>query len=298
MKKQGLWKRIVQHKTSYLFVAPFVILFSLFTVIPVLIAILFSFTNFNMVSTPHFVGFENYRRMFLIDDLFSTAFKNTLLLAVITGPVGYLMSLMLAWFVSDLSPKLRAILTALFYAPSLANVYMVWQLIFSGDANGFLNAYLIKFGIITMPNQWLTDADLLMPVLIFILLVTSMGTGFLTLVAGFTSMDRSLLEAAAIDGVKNRWQELWYVTLPYLKPQLLIASILTITSSFGIGAAIDVLCGNPSTDYKAWTLMNHLTDVGNVRMEMGYACAIATFLFVFMIAANGIIQKLISKVGT
>lgn len=290
--------RIKTHKISYLFVAPFTLIFFTFTVIPVVIAIILSFSNFNMVSVPRFVGFENYKRMFLLDDLFSDAFKNTLLLAAITGPVSYLLSLMLAWFVSDLSPKFRAALTALFYAPTLANVYMVWQLIFSGDSNGFLNAYLIKFGIITMPKQWLTDSETLLPVLIFILLITSMGTGFLTLVAGFSNMDRTMFEAAAVDGIKNRWQELWYITLPMLKPQLLISSVLTITNSFGIGAAIDVLCGNPSTDYKAWTLMNHLNDMGSVRMEMGYACSIAVFLFGFMVVANAFIQKLISKVGT
>ncbi|MBR4073279.1 MAG: sugar ABC transporter permease [Clostridia bacterium] len=296
--KGNLLKQMKKYRISYLFVAPFLLIFCFFTVIPVLCAIIFGFSDFNMVSTPDFVGFNNYKRMFLVDELFPTAFRNTLLLATVTGPVSYLMSLMLAWFVSDLPPKIRSMLTALFYAPTLANVYLIWQLIFSGDSNGFLNAYLIKLGFLDMPVQWLTNSETLLPVLIFVLLITGMGTGFLTLIAGFANMDRTLFEAGAVDGIKNRWQELWYITLPLLKPQLLIASILTITSSFGIGGAIDVLCGNPSTDYKAWTLMNHLNDMGTVRMEMGYACAIATFLFIFMIGVNYFVQKLISKVGT
>ena len=296
-RPKSLWKRMVEFRLSYLFIAPFMIIFLLFTVVPVVMAIVLSLTNFNLVSDPLFVGLENYRRMFLTDSLFPLAFKNTVLLASITGPAGYLLSLMLAWFVSDLHPVARAGITALFYAPTLANVYMIWQLIFSGDSNGFFNAYLMKLGIISMPVQWLTDTSTLLPVLIFILLITSMGTGFLTLVAGFSNIDRTLFEAGAVDGIRNRWQELWYITLPYIRPQLLIASVLSITSSFGIGAAIDVLCGNPSSEYKAWTIMNHLNDMGNVRLEMGYACAIATFLFVFMVAVNALIQKLIAKVG-
>ena len=288
---------IKRYKTSYFMMIPYLILFVIFTVLPVVVSIYYGFTNFDMISVPKFIGFTNYKKMILNDALFLTAFKNTLLLATITGPVGYLMSLFIAWFVNDLSPKPRALLTTLFYAPTLCNIYMIWQLIFSGDSAGFLNTYLLKLGIIRSAQHWLTDADTLLPVLIFILLFTSMGTGFLTLVAGFQNIDATLFEAGAVDGILNRWQELWYITLPSMRPQLMISAVQTITSSFGIGSAINLLCGNPSTDYKAWTIMNHISDVGSVKYEVGYACALSTILFLFMILANQLIQKMISKAG-
>ena len=296
-KREYTLRMMKRYKMSYLMMVPYLLLFLLFTIVPVFVAIFFGFTDFDMIGAPTFVGLSNYKKMLLQDGLFLTAFKNTLLLATITGPVGYLLSLFLAWFVSDLTPKLRAALTALFYAPTLCNVYLVWQLIFSGDSSGFLNAWLLKLGILSSARQWLTDSDILVGVLIFILLFTSMGTGFLTLVAGFQNTDTSLFEAGAVDGIRNRWQELWYITLPAIRPQLMIAAVQSITSAFGIGTAIDLLCGNPSTDYKAWTIMNHINDVGSVRFEVGYACALSTLLFLFMIAANRLIQKLIAKVG-
>ena len=291
-------KRMMKrYKSSYFMIIPYLVLFVLFTIVPVFVAIYFGFTDFDMIETPEFVGFANYKKMFLSDNLFLTAFKNTLLLATITGPVGYLLSLFLAWFVSDFPPLTRSLITTLFYAPTLCNIYMVWQLLFSGDPSGFLNAWLLKLGVITGAVQWLTDSQTLVGTLIFILLFTSMGTGFLILVAGFQNTDTTLFEAGAVDGIKNRWQELWYITLPSIRPQLMIAAVQSITAAFGIGSAIDLLCGNPSTDYKAWTIMNHINDVGSVRFEVGYACALSTLLFLFMIFANNLIQKLIGKVG-
>lgn len=295
--KQYTFKMMRRYKMSYLMMAPYLLLFLMFTVIPVFVAMYFGFTDFDMIGMPSFVGFENYKKMFLNDNLFLTAFKNTLLLSTITGPVGYFLSLIIAWFVNDLSPKVRAMLTALFYAPTLCNVYIIWQLFFSGDSSGFLNAWLLKLGVIRSAQQWLTDSNTLVGVVIFILLFTSMGTGFLTLVAGFQNTDATLFEAGAVDGIKNRWQELWFITLPCMRPQLMIAAVQSITNAFGIGAAIDILCGNPSTDYKAWTIMNHITDVSSTRFEIGYACSMSTILFLFMIIINFVIQKMISKVG-
>ena len=217
--------------------------------------------------------------------------------AAITGPLSYLLCLWLAWFINDLRPRARAVLTLLFYAPTLANVYMVWQLIFSGDANGFLNAWLIKIGALVEPIGWLTNKQYMVPILMFIILWGSLGTTFLTFIAGFQTVNVSLYEAAAVDGIRNRWQELWYVTLPVMRPQLLFGAVMSITNSFGIGGVITALCGFPSTDYAAHTIMHHLEDYGTIRFQMGYACAIATVLFVMMVGVNLLVQKLIAKVG-
>ncbi len=286
-----------RHKTHYLFMVPYLLIFFTFVVLPVLIAMFFSLTYYNILEPPKLIWFENYRRLFIEDSVFLIAIKNTIMFAVITGPVSYFMCLFLAWLVSDLSPLSRTFLTLLFYAPSLCNIYYIWQLIFSSDSYGFLNAWLVRLGILAEPKQWLIDESTMVPVIILIVLWGSLGTGFLSFVAGFQNVDRTLYEAAAIDGVKNRWQELWFVTLPYMRPQLLFGAVMQITNSFGIGTVITALAGFPTTNYAAHTIMNHLEDYGSIRFEMGYACAVATILFAIMVASNKLVQKLIGKVG-
>ena len=296
-KTHTLWARIRKYRISYMFIAPFLLIFTVFTFAPVLISLFYSLTDFNILESPKFVGWANYEQLLARDPLFFTALKNTLVLAAITGPVSYLMCLLLAWFLNDFNAKLRSVLTLLFYAPTLANVYFVWQLIFSNDSQGLLNAWLLSAGIISEPYKWLTDEKYILPVLIIVLLWSSLGTSFLVMIAGFQNVDRTLHEAGAVDGIRNRWQELWYITLPYMKPQLMFAAVNSITGAFGIAGVIDTLCGNPSTNYVAWTVMNHLNDYGGTRMEMGYACSIAVVLFGIMIAANRLFQHFLSKVG-
>lgn len=286
-----------KNRTNYLFLLPFGLVFLIFTVIPVVMAIVIGFTSFNVLEPAEFIGWENYRRLFFNDDLFITALTNTLTFAVILGPAGYLLSLTFAWFINELGPKLRAFMTLLFYAPSLANIYVIWKLIFSGDAYGIANAWLTKLGIITDPVLWLQDSNKIVPVVIVILLWASLSTSFLAFIAGFQTIDVSLYEAAAVDGIRTRWQELWYITLPSIKPQMMFSAIMSITSSFAIGDQITMLVGFPSPNYAAHTIMHHLQDYGSTRFEMGYACAIATVLFLLMVICNTIIQKFLKKVG-
>jgi len=296
-KIPGFFREIWRCRISYGFVGPFMLIFLTFTIIPVFISIYFSFTYFNILESPVFIGFENYRNLFLNDEIFPIALRNTFIFASITGPISYLACLMIAWFINDLHPKIRAFLTILFYTPTLANIFFVWQLIFSADSFGFLNAYLIRLSIILEPIQWLTDENYMVAVVIFIILWASLGASFLIFIAGFQTVDTNLYEAGAVDGIKNRWQELWFITLPYLKPQLLLSAVLSISASFGIGPTITALVGFPSTNYSAHTLMHMLDDYGGIRFEMGYATAIATLLFILMVGANKFIQNLISKVG-
>ena len=296
-KAPGVWQRIVQNRSCYLFLAPFAIVFIVFTVIPVVMAIGLSFTSFNVLEPPTINGWENYRRLLFGDDLFITALTNTLTFSIILGPCGYLLSLTFAWFINELPPKLRSFLTLLFYAPSLANIYVIWKLIFSGDAYGIVNAWLTDLGIIQDPVLWLQSASTLVPVVIMVLLWASLSTSFLAFIAGFQAIDGSLYEAAAVDGIRSRWQELWYITLPSIKPQMMFSAIMSITSSFAIGDQITQLVGFPSPNYAAHTIMHHLQDHGSTRFEMGYACAIATILFLLMTVSNTVIQKLLRKVG-
>ena len=141
------------------------------------------------------------------------------------------------------------------------------------------------------------NADWVMALCIVVALWTSLGTAFLSFIAGLQTVDRSQYEAGAVDGVKNRWQELWYITLPTMRPQLMFGAVLAITGAFGFGAVVTALCGFPSVDYAAHTIMHHLDDYGGQRYEVGYASAIAVFLFLIMLGCNLIIKKMLSKVG-
>lgn len=295
-QKHELRKRTA---TSYAFVLPYFLCFCLFTITPVVLSIFFSFTSFNILEAPDFIGLENYIRMFFKDSIFLIALKNTLLIAIVTGPGGYLLSLLMAWFINELTPKVRAFVTLIFYAPTISgNVYMIWSLLFSGDSYGYINSTLIRLGVIQAPIQFLKDTQYMMPIVIGVSLWMSLGSGFLAFIAGFQGVDKSYYEAAAMDGIKNRWQELWFVTLPMMRNQMMFSAVMSITSAFNVGAVITGLFGSPSTDYAVHTIMNHLEDYGNTRFEMGYASAIATFLFIIMVGANLVVRRLVAKVGS
>ena len=297
-KFQWTIKEMKRNWAAYLMVAPYMIIFTCFTVIPVLLSIFMSFTDFNMLETPNIVYLDNYIRLFLDDDIFLIAVKNTFIFAAIVGPVSYIMSFMVAWFINELSPKIRALVTLVFYAPSISGqVYLVWLTLFSSDSYGWANAWLIKLGIISSEINFFGDADYVLPLCIVVAIWTSLGTSFLSFIAGLQGVDRALFEAGAVDGIKNRWQELWYIVLPSMKPQLMFGAVMSITSSFGFGAVITALCGFPSVDYCAHTIMHHLDDYGGQRFEIGYSSTIAVVLFVIMLGANMLVKKRLSKVG-
>lgn len=283
---------------AYLFLLPFTVIFCLFTLAPVLISLYYGLTYYNILEPPQFIGFQNYISLFTSDEIFPIALKNTFIIAAITGPVGYLASLMFAWFINELAPKLRAVMVVIFYAPSISGaVYLIWTILFNGDTYGYLNSLLMSLGVISAPIQWLTDPKYMMTAVIVVILWMSLGAGFLSFVAGFQNMDKSQYEAGYVEGIQNRWQELWYITLPAMRPQLMFGAVMSITSSFSVGDVTVALCGNPSTDYAVHTIVNHLNDYGGTRFEMGYACAISTILFGSMLILNEIIQRLLAKVG-
>lgn len=297
-KKLGFKGFFAAYGIDYLFVLPFFILFLIFTVLPVVASVVLSLTNFNVVQFPKFVGLSNYYNLILDDSLFITALKNTFFLSVVTGPVGYMLSLVVAWLVNELGDKMRSVVTLLFYAPVISGgAYTIWAIIYSGDAYGYLNGILLETGITTSPIQWLTDSDYMMTAAIIIIIWMSFGTGFLSLIAGFKNVDKSMYEAAAVDGIKNRYQELWFVTLPSMKPQLMFSAVMSITGAFGCGAVITAVFGFPSTGYALHTLVHHMEDYGNTRFEMGYASTIAVVLFIIMVTANTIVQRILRKVG-
>jgi len=287
-----------KYGNGYFFISFWLILFVVFTLVPIAMAVGISFTNFDMIQTPRFIGFSNYTRMFLDDDVFIKALTNTLLFAVITGPIGYVLSFIVAWLINDLWRPLKTVLTFLFYSPSLVgSVYLVWTYLFSNDSYGILNSTLLKTGLISDSIQWLNDPKYNVYVVIIVVLWMGMGVGFLSFVAGFKQLNNAYFEAAAIDGLNNRWQEMWYITLPQMRPMLLIGAVLSISGAFAIGAQNAALTGNPSTDYSTHTLLLHIQDYGSTRMEMGYASAVAVVLFILMVASWVFISKAMNAVA-
>ncbi len=302
MRKEKIehgWKMAKRNKGCYLFLAPYAILFFAFFILPIGTSICLSFTYYNMLEPPRFIGLQNYINLVLQDEVFLTAIKNTFVAAVIVGPVGYILSFLFAWFINELPKWLRAIAVIIFYAPSIGGAaFQVFSIIFRGDSYGWFNSILMELGIITEPYLWLTDPRYMMTIVIIVSLWMSMGTGFLSFVAGFQGIDRSMYEAGYVDGVRNRWQELYHITLPSMKPMLLFGAVMSITSSFNISDVPRILCGYPSTDYAVRTVVTHLFDYGFSRFEMGYASAIATILFLIMILSKKAIGALLGRVGT
>ena len=282
----------------YVLLAPFLIFFILMTVLPVSASIVLSFFNFDMVSFPRFAGLDNYIRMFLHDDIFPIVLKNTILLAILTGPAGFLLSFVLAWFINEFGPAARTLFSFMFYAPSLAgNAVYIWQILFSSDSYGYVNSVLMSLGLTTEPITWLSNSAYIVPIVVAVQLWSSLGISFLSNLSGLQNVNAELYEAGAIDGIRNRWQELWYITLPGMKHMLLFSAVMQIASAFSISNIITQLAGYPTVGYAADTIVSYLSDVGTVKYEMGYAAALSVILFLMMVATRGIANALINKTG-
>lgn len=288
-----------KNRGLYLMMLPYFTLFLIMIIVPIFYAVFLSFTYYNMFEPVQFNGIQNYISMLVEDEIFYTSLKNTLVFAIITGPLSYALCFIIAWFINDFGRRTRVALTFIFYAPSLSSsVYFVWRYFFSGDSYGLINGILLNIGIINEPIQWFTDPKYNLIILMIVQVWMSLGTGFLAFIAGFQSVDDSLYEAGSIDGVRNRYQELFYITFPMMKPQLIFGAITQISASFAVSAISRELCGFPSTNYSAHTLVLHIYDYGIIRYEMGYACAISVALFVITLVFKKIIDVLMRYISS
>lgn len=298
-KRALLKKQIKASRTLYSMMAPYLIIFLTFTVIPVIVSFVLSFTSYDMLQFPRYAGLKNYLVLFLYDEVFIIALRNTIILAIFTGPLSYLLAFFFAWLINELPPRFRWIMTLIFYAPSISgNAYLLWSLIFSSDMYGYANAILMSTGLISEPILWLQNPQYILPILIIVQLWLSLGVSFLAFIGGLQNTNKELYEAGALDGIQNRWQELWYITLPQMKPQLLFGAVMQITGSLGIASVATALAGFPSVEYAGHTIVTHLLDYSGNKMELGYASAIATILFFIMIFTNLLVQKILRRVGS
>lgn len=293
-----LWSEIKRHKISYLFLAPFLLLFTFFIIVPIITSIALSFSYYNILESPRFIGFSNYKLLFVDDDIFMQAVGITLKFAFITGPVGYVMAFLLAWLISQIPIKYRFFYTLCFYTPSITSataMSVVWLYMFAGDRKGLLNNWLIQIGLLDEPFLYLQDIRSIVPVIIIVSLWMSMGVGFLAFLAGLQNVPKDLYEAGAIDGIRNRWQQLFYITVPAVKPQLLFGAIMQVVSSLQVFDISVQLVGLPSPLYAGHTILTHLFDYAFIRFEMGYASAIAVVLFLLMMGLNRLIFNVLGR---
>lgn len=291
---------ITSKKTPYLFLLPYLLLFTVFIIIPTGMAVLLSFTNYNAVQAPEFVGLTNYINLLTQDTIFlQYVLPNTILFSIIVGVGGYILSFFLAWSLSQLSKGPRTVLALILYSPSMtAGVAMsvVWRTVFLGNQSGIANYVLTALGVINEPILWLSNATYIMPIVIIVALWSSMGVGFLAMLAGLLNVSPELYEAGAIDGIKNRFQEVIYITIPSMKPQMLFGAVMAVTGAFQQGAIGVMLTGsNPTPSYAAQLMVNHVEDYGFTRYEMGYAAAVSVALLALIYAFSFVARKLFEE---
>lgn len=296
-KKTNIAKRENGNKSAYGFLAPYIILFCGFIIIPMIIAVGLSFTNFDTIQVPSLVGFLNYINLLTQDEVFmQNVLPNTVVYAIIVGPGGYILSFMIAWALAQLSSLPRTILAVIFYSPSLTGAVamtVLWKIIFSGDQMGYLNSWLMELGVLDEPIIWLTNKTYLLPIVIIIALWSSMGVGFLAMLAGILNADEEIYEAAAIDGVKNRFQEVLYITIPTMKPQMLFGAVMAIVGAFQNGTiGVQLTGSNPTPGYAAQLIVNHIEDYGFIRYEMGYAAAVSVVLLLIVYIFSTLFKRL------
>lgn len=285
-----------KYGAGYLFLAPTLILLIVFIILPVIIAIVLSLTDYNMYQMPNFTGLTNYKLLIMDDDIFLKAIQNTLVFACITGPIGFIMSFLLAWVINQM--RARTFFSLSFYVPSITSsvaMSVIWLVFFSNDRYGYINNFLINLGIISEPILWVSNTKTIMFVVMFISIWMGMGTGFLTFLAGLQNLSPELFEAGAVDGISNKAQELIYITIPQMKPQLLFAAINSIVNSFAVFDIVVTVAGLPSPDYAAHTIVAHLYDYAFIRFEMGYASAIAVVLFLMTFLLGRIAMRVFSS---
>lgn len=285
---------------AYLMLLPYILLFSTFILVPVLIAVYLSFTYFDVINTPTFTGLLNYISLFTQDEVFlKYVLPNTFLYALIVGPGGYVLSFLLAWMLAQIQPIPRTILALCIYTPSmLGSVFIgvIWKTIFSGDQSGWVNSLLLQWGLIDTPIQFLLTKDYFMLIMIIVSLWSAMGIGFLAMISGILNIDQELYEAAYVDGLKNRFQEIIYITVPSMKPQMLFGAVMAIVNAFNMGWIGVTLSGaNPTPEYSGQLITNHIDDYGFIRYEMGYAAAISVVLLLIVYAFNIVAHRLFGE---
>lgn len=277
--------------TSFLFILPYALMFFTFVIVLIAISMLLSLTYFDTINFPQFIAFKNYVNLFTQDSEFMQyALPITIKYALIVGPGGYILSFFLAWCLAQLTKRLRTVLAIIIYSPALTSGALMavgWRVLFSGDNRGYLNYLLLNLGLINEPLQFLQDANIVFGIMVFVGLWSSMGIGFLAMLSGILNINREMYEAAYIDGMKNRFQEIIYITIPSMKPQMLFGAVMAIVGTFNASGIASAITGAyPPPQYAGWLIVDHMNDYAFTKLEMGYASALSVILLLFCLVLN------------
>ena len=263
--------------SAYLFLAPGLLHFAIFTVFAVGFAFYISFHEWNIIQPDKpFVGLENYRKLFE-DPRFLRAVKNTLTFMV-GIPLGLGSGLSVALL---LNTKVRgqAIYRTLFYIPVVTPLVVssiIWKWVYQGDY-GLLNYYLLKLGIIHQKIVWLADPDLALPALIIMMIWGGTGSTMVIYLAGLQSIPEEMYDSAKVDGA-NALQRLFYITIPLLRPTTFFLFITSVIGTFQIFTEVYIMTnGGPLN--RTTTIGYYLYTKAFRQLEMGYATAMAFVLF-------------------
>jgi len=299
METTSLLKKKKKFKinAAYLFSLPYMLVFFTFVILLIAISVGLSFTYFDTINMPRYIGVTNYVHMFTQDmDFMQYALPNTVKYALIIGPVGYMISFLMAWLLSQITYRLRTVLAVILYLPSLTSgvlMSVIWKVVFSGDSRGYLNYYLLSLGLINEPVQWLQNAGMIFGIMIFVGLWSSMSVGFLAMLSGILNINKDLYEAAYVDGLKNRWQEIFYITIPSMKPQMLFGAVMAVVGTFNAAGLASALSGStPPPQYAGWLIVDHMNDFGFAKYEMGYASAMSVVLLLMVLGFYWVATKL------
>jgi multiple sugar transport system permease protein len=282
------------------FITPYWTLFAIFVIVPVVLAFVLSFTYFNTIEFPTIIGMRNYVELITMDTVFMQyVLPNTIRFAFIVGPIGYFLSFILAWMLAQIPHRPRTVLAIILYSPSMTMgvaMGVMWAIIFSGDQAGYINSLLLNLSIIQAPIQFLQSPQYLMSIMIIVSLWSSMGVGFLAMLAGVLNIDPTLYEAAYVDGMKNRAQEIFYITIPMMKPQMLFGAVMAVVGTFQAGAIGVILSGsNPTPQYAGQLIINHIEDFGFIRYLMGYAAAVSVVLLILVYAISKVTWRILGE---
>ncbi len=280
--------------TPWLFLAPYLIIFLAFFLLPALWSALLSVTDWKIVGTPHFVGLRNYARL-LSDPLFFTSVRNTVVYTAVIVPLMAVVGLGLALLLNQ--PLRGRVLTRTVvfasYVVMVSVVGIIWRWVLDPTGAGIVNYYLGKLSV--APQPWLAAPETAMLSIIIATMWWTAGYNMVMYLAGLQDIPVSLREAVRIDGA-SAWQEFRHLTLPMLKPVTFFVVVMSIAKSFQVFGQIYVMTqGGPSNS--TLTIVNYLYVVGFTWFEMGYAAAIAYALFALLLVITVIQFRMVSREG-
>ncbi len=280
-----------KNRSAYFMMTPFFVLFIAFTVLPVIGALPTAFTDFKLPGSAAFAGIENFRDLFIENELFISALKNTLVSFLITGLGGFVLCIFAAWLISPLGKRLKTVFAVILCLPSfLYGAFAVCGIAFGEGMESPLNSALMCLGIITSPVDWLNSTPASFLLMQLSKLWGTFGISFLVTLAGFDEAhgcceNAELYDAARIDGLSNRFGHLIFVTIPVSAPHLALAAVLQIAAALSPGSVFTTTPAN-------MTLTDYMLTMGAGEFDIGMASAVGVLITAFSLLVYFIVRKL------